>query len=131
MAKQSVRRPRVDVNLSYPGHGVARKRYIVLHQTISPDYGGVKDIAGVGNYLAHVGYAIHCIVDAEGNSGAVSVAQESNVYWHCSGLNQNSIGIEQVSYKTGAKGYWWQRTKQLNKVARWIAYYSKEHGFPI
>ncbi len=126
-----VRRPRVDVKLSYDNHGVSPKRYIVLHQTISPDYAGVKDIAGVGEYLKHVGYAIHCIVDAEGNSAAVSVADESAIYWHCQGLNTNSIGIEQVSYKTGERGYWWKRPKQLNKVARWIAYYSRQHGIKI
>lgn len=129
--KRSVRRPRVDVALAYPNHGVSAKRYVVLHQTISPDYSGVKDIAGVGIYLKHVGYAIHCIVDKDGNSAAVSPAAEKNVYYHCQGLNQTSIGIEQVSYKTGEKGYWWKRPKQLHKVARWLAYYSKEHGIVL
>src|SRR4051812_48711743 len=104
MSKRSVRRPRVDVNLSYPNHGTSVKRYVVLHQTISPDYGGVTDIAGVGSYLKHVGYAIHCIVDKDGNSAAVSPPNERAIYWHCQGLNSNSIGIEQVSYKTNEKG---------------------------
>lgn len=131
MAKKFVRRPRVDVNLSYPNHGTRPKRYVVLHQTISPDYNGLKDIQGVGDYLKHVGYAIHCIVDKDGNSAAVSVAQEQDIYWHCQGLNTNSIGIEQISYKTGEKGYWWKRPKQLHKVARWLAYYSKQHGIVL
>lgn len=126
-----VRRPRVDVELSYPNHGTAPKHYIVLHQTISGDAPGISDIVGVGNYLKHVGYAIHMIVDAEGNSAAVSPAHETDIYYHCQDFNSNSIGIEQVSFKKGIAGYWWTRLKQLNKVARWIAYLSKAHNIPI
>lgn len=131
MSKKLVRRPRVDVDLKYPNHGVNAKKYVVLHQTISPDYGGVKDIAGVGDYLKHVGYAIHCIVDKDGNSAAVSPLAERDIYWHCQGLNTQSIGVEQISYKTGEKGYWWKRPKQLHKVARWLAYYSKRYDIPL
>lgn len=129
--KKTVRRPRVDVNLAYSNHGVSPKRYVVLHQTISPDYGGVKDIAGVGEYLKHVNYGIHCIVDKDGNSAAVATSHEVDIYWHCQGLNTNSIGIEQVSYKTGEKNYWWKRPRQLHKVARWLAYYNKKHGIVL
>ena len=46
----SVRRPRVDVALNYASHGHSPKNLIVLHETISPDYPGLKDLIGVGGY---------------------------------------------------------------------------------
>jgi hypothetical protein len=120
----------VDVPLKYESHGTGHKTLIVLHQTISPDYVGVKDIAGVGAYLSHVGYGIHIIDDLEGNSAAVAPEHETDIYWHVQGANTEAIGIEQISYKTGQAGYWWKRTKQLNKTARWCAYLCKKHGIP-
>lgn len=128
-----VRRPRVDVPLKYTAHGSHSKSLIVLHQTISPDYVGVKDVAGVGSYLSHVGYGIHVITDLEGNSGAVAPEHETDIYYHASSntliaANTRGIGIEQISYKTNAVGYWWKRAKQLHKTARWCAYLCKKHG---
>jgi N-acetylmuramoyl-L-alanine amidase len=130
-----VHRPRVDRTLYYGAPlGHHPKNLIVLHQTISPDLPGIKDIASVGAYLAHVGYAIHMIVDKDANSGAVTPEFETAVYEHATsgklGVNHRSIGIEQVSYKTGIKGYWWGRPRELNKVARWCAYLCKKHGIP-
>lgn len=131
MTKLSVRRPRVDVNLKYDAHGYADKRLIVLHQTISADAHGLSDIQNVGHYLDVIGYGIHVITDVDGNSAAVSQPDERAIYWHVQGANEESIGIEQVSYKTGDPKYWWKRAKQLHKAARWIAYLSKQHGIPI
>lgn len=131
---KSVRRPRVDRVLTYGApHGKHAKSLIVLHQTISPDHAGLDDIAGVAGYLAHVGYAIHIINDVEGNSGAVLPEFETAVYWHAQSndalaVNSRGIGIEQISYKTGDPKYWWRRTKQLHKTARWCAYLCKRHG---
>ncbi len=132
----SVRRPRVDVPLSYAAHGHNAKRIIVLHQTISPDSKGVKDIAGVGGYLGHVGYGIHVIVDSEGNSGAVAPSEETAIYWHAASntpisANTYGIGIEQISYKNNDTGYWWNRLPELHKTARWCAYLGKQHGIPM
>lgn len=128
-----VHRPRIDRTLYYGApHGRHAKSLIVLHQTISPDLPGVRDIASVGDYLAHVGYGIHVIVDRDGNSGAVHPDFETAIYYHAASgsLNANTrgIGIEQVSYKTGKAGYWWARSRQLHKTARWCAYLCKRHG---
>ena len=132
MPAKSVRRPRVDVHLThYEAHGYHAKSLIVLHQTISPDAKGLSDIESVGHYLDTVGYGIHVINDAEGNSAAVPPEQETAIFYHCQGANETSIGIEQVSYKTGDPRYWWKRGRQLHKTARWIAYLSKRHAIPI
>jgi N-acetyl-anhydromuramyl-L-alanine amidase AmpD len=120
--------------MHFRSQGTAPKNLIVLHQTISPDYPGTKDIVGVANYLSHTPYGIHVIVDLEGNSAAVSPADERAIYYHAAsgsgGVNTRSIGIEQVSYKTSDKNYWWNRARQLHKTARWCAYLSKQHGIP-
>lgn len=128
----SIRRPRVDVPLAYTAHGHHPKSLIVLHETISPDYPGLKDIVGVGGYLGHVGYGIHIITDFEGNSGAVAPQEETAIFYHASSnavvqANTRGIGIEQIGYTTSN---WWKRTKQLNKTARWCAYLCKKHGIP-
>lgn len=135
MKGKSVRRPRVDVVLpTNDQHGTHAKLVIVLHQTISPDVKGIGDIYGVGHYLDMEGYGIHVITDVEGNSGAVPEWAEEAIFYHCmSGKleeNTNSIGIEQVSYKTGDPKYWWRRARQLHKTARWCAYLCKKHGIP-
>ena len=134
--KRTVRRPRVDVTLATnDAHGSSPKRIIVLHQTISPDVKGIRDISGVGHYLDSKGYGIHVITDVEGNSGAVPPASETAIFYHCISnnaiqANTFGIGIEQVSYKTGAPKYWWRRARQLHKTARWCAYLCKKHGIP-
>ena len=127
------RRPRVDYDLSDFGapHGVHRKWLIVLHQTISPDAKGLKDGVSVGKFLHDEGYGIHVINDAEGYSGAVRPDLENAIYWQVVGANSESIGIEQVSYKTGDPKYWWKRARQLHKTARWVAYLSKRHNIPL
>lgn len=130
MPKRWVRRPRVDVKLTYADHGHYRKSLIVLHETISHDAAGLSDIQGVGGYLSHVGYGIHIVIDLEGNSGAVAPQEETAIYYHASSgkLNANSrgIGIEQISMHTGVN--WWKRQVQLNKTARWCAYLCKKHN---
>jgi hypothetical protein len=125
-----VRRPRVDVPLSYSSHGSYKKSLIVLHETISHDYPGLKDLIGVGGYLGHVGYGIHIINDFEGNSAAVAPQHETDIYYHASSgtlhANTRGIGIEQISMHTGVN--WWKRATQLHKTARWCAYLCKKHG---
>lgn len=128
-----VRRPRVDVVLSsINAHGHAPKSFIVLHQTISPDVRGIEDVKGVGHYLDSKGYDIHIITDVEGKSGAVTPENETAIFYHAQSgaimANTRSIGIEQVSYKTGDPKYWWKRSVQLHKTARWCAYLCKKHG---
>jgi len=129
--KMWVRRPRVDVTLpAHNCHGKAKKTIIVLHQTISPDVKGIGDVSGVGHYLDNKGYDIHIITDVEGLSGAVLPENETCIFWQAQGANTESIGIEQVSYKTGDPRYWWKRSVQLHKTARWCAYLCKRHGIP-
>lgn len=129
---KSVRRPRVDVALNYASHGHSPKNLIVLHETISPDYPGLKDLIGVGGYLGHVGYGIHVITDAEGNSAAVLPREETAIYYHAASgtleANTRGIGIEQIGYTTSN---WWKRARQLNKTARWCAYLGKQHNIPM
>ena len=48
-------------------HGTHPKTLAVLHETVSPDVPGLKDILGVEAYLASKDYGIHGMTDLEGN----------------------------------------------------------------
>jgi hypothetical protein len=119
--------------MTFPDHGTHDKNLIVLHQTISSDVLGLSDISGVYLYLKSKGYAIHMIVDAEANSGAVTPSNEADIYYHAQSstagaVNTRSIGIEIISKVPLATQYWWQRWNQMRKTARWCAYLCKKHG---
>jgi hypothetical protein len=121
--------------MSFPDHGTHSKNLIVLHQTISSDVIGLGDVQGVYLYLKSKGYAIHVIVDAEANSGAVTPGNEADIYYHAQSsvagaVNTRSIGIEIISRVPLTSQYWWQRQREMRKVARWCAYLCREHGIP-
>ncbi len=104
-------------------HGLHDKTLIVLHETVSHDVEGLADIIGVEKYLASKDYGIHGMTDAEGNI-AWARGYGRAVFWHCGGVNMESIGIEQVSmapYPTTAPAYWLNRQKELRATAKLLA----------
>ena len=136
---------RIDANLSILMHpnakGESHKKGVVLHETVSPQYPGMRDILGVANYLAHsdLDYAIHGITDDEGHI-AWTLNCGEDVYWHCAGGNTNTnyLGIEQISrvmldYKTRVAQIqaWSHMKKELNATAKLIACAARAWGFPI
>ena len=138
MRRRRARKPRVNVNVTshMRDAGSHPKDLIVLHETVSHDHAGLSDITAISKYLGRQGYGIHLIVDREGHSGYSN--RETGLYFHCAGGNTNrrSIGIELVSFipgitKTERYTVWRSRIRQLNSTARWIAYYSKQHGIPL
>ena len=78
-------------------HGRHPKDLIVLHETVSHDVPGLSDIMGVEQYLAAKDYGIHGCVDKEGNI-AWAYGLGNAIFWQCGGVNERSVGIEQVSY---------------------------------
>lgn len=125
-----------DITAYMPVHGLNKKTKIVMHETVSHDEAGMSDIIQIARYLGSVNYGIHLIIDQEGLSGYSR--NERALYYHAKGDNENSIGIELVSYIPGLKvsrwarfRIWLTRERQLHKAARWIAYYSGKHGIPI
>lgn len=118
-------------------HGHHHKDLIVLHETVSKDIAGMSDVMGVENYLANKDYGIHGVIDKEGNT-AWAVGLGNAIFWQAGGVNERSIGIEQVSrvmldFKTNheREQEWNRRKTQMNAVAKLIACLSRAWGIPI
>jgi hypothetical protein len=112
-------------------HGRSAKKLAVLHETVSGDLAGLGDILGVENYLAKLDYGIHGMSDLEGHK-AWAHGYGDAIFWQAGGVNEISIGIEQVSYipaliekkvLTVAQAYqhWLAREKQLHATAQILA----------
>lgn len=125
-------------NLMLPHvHGHHAKNMIVLHETVSPDIVGMTDIMSVENYLAKIDYGLHGCVDKEGNI-AWSSGLGDAIFYHAGGVNERSIGIEQVSrvmldFKTNGERakIWAARKAQLNATAKLVACISRAWKIPL
>src|SRR5207244_2658110 len=93
-------------------HGRHPKDLVVLHETVSPDARGLGDIWAVENYLASKDYGIHGMTDAEGNI-AWAAGLGDAIFWQCGGVNERSMGIEQVSTASTTGSYWVNRQKEM------------------
>src|SRR3954468_6285664 len=108
-------------------HGLAGKDLIVLHETVSGDIPGWKDINNVESFLAAKDYGIHGMTDLEGHI-AWAHGLGNAIFWQAGGVNARSIGIEQVSNvmlkspsNAVRRSIWVARTKQLRATAKLIA----------
>lgn len=112
-------------------HGNHDPVRICLHDTESHDAPGVADLAGVASYWhgSGTGYGSHLGIDADGNTGRY--VDDREIAWHVGGHNTGSLGIEQIGMASFSKTTWLKRKKQLDKVAKWIAYWSKTYNIPI
>ena len=118
-------------------HGTHPKSLVVLHETVSGDIPGWSDIDGVEHYLASKDYGIHGMTDAEGNvAWAYNLGKA--VFWQAGGVNEQSIGIEQVSNvmlrspsNAVRRKIWVARNKQLRATAKLLACISRAQGIPL
>lgn len=117
------------------------KDIIVLHETVSPDYVGWKDIRGVSEYLDNKDYGIHGITDKEGHIAWAYNCGTCTFYHTASGagfINTRGIGIELVSNimltekdNTKRWQWWWSRNAQIDATAQLIAWISRTHKIPL
>lgn len=112
-------------------HGRHPKDLAVLHETVSPDLPGLADIMANAQYLDKIGYGIHGLTDKEGNK-AWAVTLGDAIFYQAGGVNERSIGIEQVSKipyllankiitKEQAWHTWLRREAQLQATAKLLA----------
>lgn len=108
-------------------HGWHDKDLAVLHETVSHDEVGMGDILSIENYLARKDYGIHGMTDAEGHI-AWALGLGRAVFWQCGGVNERSIGIEQVSRvmlqspsNSVRSHIWAARQPQLRATAKLLA----------
>lgn len=119
-------------------HGFATaKKLVVLHETVSGDVVGWSDIDAVEQYLASKDYGIHGMTDAEGHI-AWALGLGKAIFWQAGGVNDVSIGIEQVSNvmlkspdNAVRRKIWTARNPQLRATAKLLAAISKAHGIPL
>jgi len=128
-----VRQPRIDLDARgrIATHGHQRPVRIVLHDTESHDYRGIRDLQGICNYWEHStpGYGAHVIVDKEAKSALC--ASPKSICYHVADHNTGSVGIEMVGFARFTPKLWFARPRQLHKVARWLAYYNWKYGIPL
>lgn len=118
-------------------HGRHRKDMIVLHETVSPDVKGWDDIDGVVAYLDSKGYGIHGLTDAEGHI-AWALGLGNAIFYQAGGVNERSIGIEQVSKvmlqspsNAVRAQIWAAREPQLRATAKLVAVAADAQGVPL
>jgi len=118
----------------YVIHGRAKKDMVVLHETVSGDLPGLSDIKAVEAYLVSIGYGIHGMTDLEGNI-AWARGYGNAVVWQCGGVNERSIGIEQVARtpkdSPASIKYWNGRTKQLQATSWLLAAIHNTWSIPL
>lgn len=118
-------------------HGTHDKDLIVLHETVSGDVAGLADIVGVEKYLAAKDYGIHGMTDAEGHI-AWATGLGHAIFYQCGGVNERSIGIEQVSNvmlrapsNVLRRKIWALRQKELRATAALVGAISTVHFVPL
>lgn len=118
-------------------HGTHAKDMIVLHETVSPDAKGLSDIRNVEAYLAQKDYGIHGMTDFEGNI-AWAYSLGSAIFYQAGGVNERSIGIEQVSrvmldspLNAVRAHIWAARQAELRATARLVAAIHNTHAVPL
>lgn len=118
-------------------HGRHHKDLIVLHETVSKDIPGWRDINSVEQFLAAKDYGIHGMTDAEGHI-AWAVGLGDAVFWQAGGVNERSIGIEQVSNvmlrspsNKVRREIWAARNAQLRATAKLCATIARAWRWPL
>lgn len=122
-------------------HGRHKKDVIVLHETVSPDINGMADVQINLDYLARIDYGIHGIVDKQGYI-AWALGLGNAIFWQAGGVNERSIGIEQVSpipelldkrilTLHEAESVWKARKIQLKRVAALVACFARAADIPL
>lgn len=126
-------------------HGTHDKDMAVLHETVSPNVAGWSDILSVSNYLDSKDYGIHGICDDDGHI-AWAYGHGEAIFWHTDSsgrkgeghVNTRAIGIELISkvMLTSSDNYkrwqiWWSLNKEINAVAKLLAWASRIHDFPL
>lgn len=131
---KSVRRPRVDVDARgrVAVHGGRQvPMFGVWHDTESHDAAGLRDLEAIVNYWVSQGDGLgaHIIIDKDGNSAYC--AKPTQTTWAVAHHNTNGVHIELVGFAKFAPNAWFLRLKQLNKLARWMAWLNLEYGIPL
>lgn len=106
---------------------------VVLHDTECHDAAGISEIQGVVAFWMRTELpgrlGAHYIVDADGNVGRCGTPDQ--ILQHVGGLNGGSVGIEQIGFASFTEKDWLDRPKQLERVARILAWLHEAYKIPL
>lgn len=130
---KSVRQPRIDLYAigRIQTHGVQTPMFGTWHTTEGYDAKGVRELEGVVNYWERQGrgYGAAVIIDKDGNSALC--APPTRITYTVENHNTGDVAIELIGFARFVPKVWWVRRKQLDKLARWMAYLNKEYNIPL
>jgi hypothetical protein len=133
MTQPAVRRPRVQFEARghIETHGQQHPQFGVWHSTESHDAAGTRDLEGIVNFWKGQGEGLgaHIIIDKDGNSAFC--ANPTRTTWAVAHHNTGGVHIELVGFAKFAPKAWFLRRKQLDKLARWMAWLNLEYGIPL
>lgn len=128
-----MRRPRVDVDLrgKVATHGRQTPVRGVVHDTECGDLPGTQEITGVVNFWRrqNQGLGAELMIDADGNSGLC--ANPDEICWAVAGRNTGSFHVELIGWAKLKRWQWLKRRRQLDKLARWMAWMDLEYGIDL
>ena len=126
-----VRQPRVDLRGDVDTHGPHKPVRIVIHTTECNDAPGIRELQAVLNFWQRQdrGLGAHVLIDKDGASA--KAAEFNQVCWAVKGANTGTIHFELIGFARFLPQVWWLRIRQLNKLAKWIAYLNLSYGIPI
>jgi len=110
----------------------------IIHSTETHDRAGLSDIEGVLTYLKNTGKSgrpgddplgVHFCIDAEGQMGQGGYPKR--LMYGASGANQGSIHCELIGQAKFIRARWIMRKRQLEKLARLMAWVSVEYDIPL
>lgn len=130
---RKVRRPSVqlDARGRVETHGYHDLTRGIWHDTESHDFSGIRDLEGIVRFWVNQnrGYGAHVIIDRDGNS--CLCANPHEITWHTGERNTGSFGVELVGWARFTPRLWLLRPKQLDKLARWMAWVNLEFDVPL
>lgn len=129
-AKGKVRRPLERVKMSVAcqsSRNGVKPRLIVLHDTEGGNVPGIQDLQSLGAYFnrPQTQASSHVGVDAEGNSA--QYVPDAAKAWTQASFNPKSLSVEQIGF--ASQKAW--PLPQLQKTAKYVAYWSKKYDIPI
>lgn len=112
-------------------HGTAHPLRGVWHSTECGDSQGITELTGVLAFWKQqgLGYGAQLLIDKDGNSALA--ASPDAIVWAVENHNSGTFSIELIGFARFSLLTWLTRRKQLDKLARWMAWLRKEYGIPL
>lgn len=130
-SKERVHRPfeRVKVNVrNQSSRNGAKPRLIVLHDTEGANIpNSIVDLQGLANWFDNPAAQASSHVGVDSDGYAAKFVDDAAKAWAQAAFNPIALSIEQVGFATQKE---WPEA-QLNKVAQYVAYWSKKYDIPL